>query len=285
VDAIGLAAGRVANKLDEWFDAGLRDWDVSRDAPYFGIEIPDAPGKYFYVWLDAPVGYMASFENYCKRSGLDFEEWWKPGSPAELHHFIGKDILYFHSLFWPATLEGAGLRKPTAVHAHGFPDGERREDVEVARHLRDGATLPRPPAARLFPLFLAAKLGPGLEDIDMNLEEFATRINAEARRQAGQHREPLRELHPPRLRRPPGRGAAGPALYREFVDAGPASWKPGRRSSTRPQCARSWPSPTARTSTSTATSPGSRRKTRRAPPRSRRLHAGHQPVPRADGLT
>ena len=175
----GALQSAVANKLDEWFDAGLRDWDVSRDAPYFGFEIPDAPGKYFYVWLDAPVGYMASFENYCKRQGLDFEDWWKPDSLAELHHFIGKDILYFHSLFWPATLEGAGFRKPTAVHAHGFltVNGEKmsksRGTFVTARRYLDAL----PPD--YFRYFLAAKLGPGLEDIDMNLDEFATRINAD----------------------------------------------------------------------------------------------------------
>jgi methionyl-tRNA synthetase len=175
----GTLQDAVANKLDEWFEAGLRDWDVSRDAPYFGFEIPDAPGKYFYVWLDAPVGYMASFANYCARAGLDFEDWWKPDSSAELHHFIGKDILYFHSLFWPATLEGAGFRKPTAVHAHGFltVNGEKMSKsrgtfVTAQRYLEQ-----LPP--EYFRYFLAAKLGPGLEDIDMNLEEFATRINAD----------------------------------------------------------------------------------------------------------
>jgi methionyl-tRNA synthetase len=216
----GALQDAVANKLDEWFDAGLRDWDVSRDAPYFGIEIPDAPGKYFYVWLDAPVGYMASFQNHCSRHGLDFEAWWKPGSDAELHHFIGKDILYFHSLFWPATLEGAGFRKPTAVHAHGFltVNGEKmsksRGTFVTARRYLDHL----PPD--YFRYFLAAKLGPGLEDIDMNLEEFATRINSDlvgklvniASRCAS-------FIH---------RGYGGmlaaelpePALYREFVDAG-----------------------------------------------------------------
>ena len=175
----GTLQDAVANKLDEWFEAGLRDWDVSRDAPYFGFEIPDAPGKYFYVWLDAPVGYMASFANYCARAGLDFEDWWKPDSSDELHHFIGKDILYFHSLFWPATLEGAGFRKPTAVHAHGFltVNGEKMSKsrgtfVTAQRYLEH-----LPP--EYFRYFLAAKLGPGLEDIDMNLEEFATRINAD----------------------------------------------------------------------------------------------------------
>ncbi len=169
----------VANKLDEWFEAGLRDWDVSRDAPYFGFEIPDAPGKYFYVWLDAPVGYMASHANWCARTGRDFEEAWRPGSPMELHHFIGKDILYFHSLFWPATLEGAGFRKPTAVHAHGFltVNGEKmsksRGTFVTARRYLDHL----PP--EYFRYFLAAKLGPGLDDIDMNFGEFATRINAD----------------------------------------------------------------------------------------------------------
>jgi len=209
----------VANKLDEWFDAGLRDWDVSRDAPYFGIEIPDAPGKYFYVWLDAPVGYMASFENLCARTGLDFDEFWGPGSQAELYHFIGKDILYFHALFWPATLEGAGFRKPTVVHAHGFLtiNGEKmsksRGTFVTARTYLN--LLP----PEYFRYFLAAKLGSGLEDIDMNLDEFATRINAElvgklvniASRCAGFiHRSHGGRLAP---------ALPDPELYREFVEA------------------------------------------------------------------
>jgi methionyl-tRNA synthetase len=216
----GALQDAVANKLDEWFEAGLRDWDVSRDAPYFGIEIPDAPGKYFYVWLDAPVGYMASFANYCARTGLDFESWWAPDSKAELHHFIGKDILYFHSLFWPATLEGAGFRKPTAVHAHGFltVNGEKmsksRGTFVTARRYLDHL---RPD---YFRYFLAAKLGPGLEDIDMNLEEFATRINADlvgklvniaSRCASFIHRGYGGQL---------AAALPEPALYREFVDAG-----------------------------------------------------------------
>jgi len=216
----GTLQAAVANKLDEWFDAGLRDWDVSRDAPYFGFEIPDAPGKYFYVWLDAPVGYMASFENHCQRHALDFEDWWKPDSTAELRHFIGKDILYFHALFWPATLEGAGFRKPTSVHAHGFltVNGEKmsksRGTFVTARRYLDHL----PP--EYFRYFLAAKLGPGIDDIDMNFEEFATRINSDlvgklvniASRCAG-------FIH----RGHDGRLAAAlpePALYREFTDAG-----------------------------------------------------------------
>ncbi|MCK5092478.1 MAG: methionine--tRNA ligase, partial [Gammaproteobacteria bacterium] len=104
-----------SNKLEEWFESGLRDWDISRDAPYFGFEIPDAPGKYLYVWLDAPVGYMSSFKNYCTQHNIDFDKWWNTDSETELYHFIGKDILYFHALFWPAMLAGAGLRTPTAV--------------------------------------------------------------------------------------------------------------------------------------------------------------------------
>ncbi|MGH8250328.1 MAG: methionine--tRNA ligase [Steroidobacteraceae bacterium] len=210
----------VANKLDEWFDAGLRDWDVSRDAPYFGFEIPDAPGKYFYVWLDAPVGYMASFENLAARTGQSFDDYWLPGSTAELHHFIGKDILYFHSLFWPATLEGAGFRKPTAVHAHGFltVNGEKMSKsrgtfVTAGRYL---GLLP----PEYFRYFLAAKLGSGLDDIDMNLDEFATRINADLVGKlvniASRCASFIHRGHGGRL----AGALPDPGLYREFVDAG-----------------------------------------------------------------
>jgi methionyl-tRNA synthetase len=216
----GALQPEVANKLEEWFEAGLRDWDISRDAPYFGFEIPDAPGKYFYVWLDAPVGYMASFENHCSRHGLDFEDWWKPGSTAELHHFIGKDILYFHSLFWPATLEGAGFRKPTAVHAHGFltvngikMSKSRGTFITAQRYL---AALP----PEYFRYFLAAKLGPGLVDVDLNLEEFATRINSDL---VGKLVNIASRCASFIHRGYDGRLAAAlpePALYREFCDAG-----------------------------------------------------------------
>ena len=216
----GAIQETVANKLDEWFEAGLRDWDVSRDAPYFGFEIPDAPGKYFYVWLDAPVGYMASFENYCKRHGIDFEDYWKPDSTAELHHFIGKDILYFHTLFWPATLEGAGFRKPTAVHAHGFltVNGEKMSKsrgtfVTAERYL---AVLP----PEYFRYFLAAKLGPSLVDVDLNFEEFATRINAELVGKlvniASRCASFIHRGHGGRL----ADALPDPGLYREFIDAG-----------------------------------------------------------------
>ena len=168
----------VANKLDEWFAAGLQDWDISRDAPYFGFEIPDAPGKYFYVWLDAPIGYMASFRNLCARTGLKFAEFWDPDSRAELYHFIGKDILYFHALFWPAMLEGSGFRKPSAVFAHGFltVDGQK---MSKSRGTFINA---RAYLNHLDPEYLryyfAGKLGPHVEDIDLNLDDFTARINS-----------------------------------------------------------------------------------------------------------
>jgi methionyl-tRNA synthetase len=218
----GTLQAAVANKLDEWFDTGLRDWDVSRDAPYFGIEIPDAPGKYFYVWLDAPVGYMASFENLARRKGLSFDDYWGPDSRAELHHFIGKDILYFHTLFWPATLEGAGFRKPTAVHAHGFltVNGEKMSKSR-GTFLTAGQYLEVLPPD-YFRYFLAAKLGAGLDDIDLNLEEFATRINAELVGKlvniASRCASFIHRGHGGRL----ANSLPDPALYREFVGAGAA---------------------------------------------------------------
>jgi methionyl-tRNA synthetase len=176
----GHVQKEVANKLDEWFDAGLQEWDISRDAPYFGFEMPDHPGKYFYVWLDAPIGYMASFRNLCDRTpGLDFDAFWAADSTAELHNFIGKDIVYFHTLFWPAMLHGAGFRTPTAVHVHGFltVDGAKmsksRGTFIKARTYLDHLD---PEHLRYY---FAAKLGPGVDDIDLNLEDFTARVNAD----------------------------------------------------------------------------------------------------------
>lgn len=169
----------VANKLDEWFEAGLREWDISRDAPYFGFEIPGHPGKYFYVWLDAPIGYMASFKNFCDKRGLDFDAYWQEGSDTELYHFIGKDIIYFHALFWPAMLHGAGFRKPTTIHAHGFltVNGQKmsksRGSFIQARTYLDNLN---PEYLRYY---FAAKLGAGVDDIDLNLEDFTLRVNAD----------------------------------------------------------------------------------------------------------
>lgn len=169
----------VVNKLAEWFEAGLQDWDISRDAPYFGFEIPDAPGKYFYVWLDAPIGYLASFRHLCDREGLDFESFCRPDSGAELYHFIGKDIMYFHTLFWPAMLKGAGFRLPTSVFVHGFltVDGQKmsksRGTFITARAYLDHLN---PEYLRYY---FAAKLSAGIDDIDLNLEDFQNRVNSD----------------------------------------------------------------------------------------------------------
>ncbi len=169
----------VANKLQEWFDAGLRAWDISRDAPYFGFEIPDAPGKYFYVWLDAPIGYMASFKDLCNRQGMDFDQWWGQDSTAELYHFIGKDIVYFHALFWPAMLSGAGFRTPTRVCAHGFltVDGAKMSKSRGTFIMAD--TYLRHLNPEYLRYYFAAKLGNGVHDIDLSLEDFTQRVNAD----------------------------------------------------------------------------------------------------------
>jgi len=172
--------GEAANKMGEWFKSGLNDWDISRDAPYFGFEIPDAPGKYFYVWLDAPIGYMASFKNLCDQVGLDFDEYWKKGSDTELYHFIGKDILYFHALFWPATLEYSGYRTPTQVFAHGFltVNGEKmsksRGTFITARSYLEHVKNPE-----YLRYYYAAKLNGSMEDIDLNLDDFIARVNSD----------------------------------------------------------------------------------------------------------
>ncbi|MCG6886841.1 MAG: methionine--tRNA ligase [Proteobacteria bacterium] len=170
----------IANKLDEWFETGLQDWDISRDAPYFGFEIPDAPGKYFYVWLDAPIGYMASFKHYCDtHPWLDFDAWWGKDSKHELYHFIGKDIAYFHTLFWPAMLHGSDFRTPTAVFCHGFltVNGQKMSKS------RGTFITARAYLQHLNPAYLryyyAAKLGNGIEDIDLNLEDFLQRVNSD----------------------------------------------------------------------------------------------------------
>ena len=172
------------NKMKEWLGEGeettLSDWDISRDAPYFGFEIPDAPGKYFYVWLDAPVGYMASFKNLCDRIGVDFDEYFKADSQTEMYHFIGKDILYFHALFWPAMLHFSGHRAPTGVYAHGFltVDGQkmsksRGTSITAKSYLEQGLN---PEWMRYY---IAAKLNSKIEDIDLNLQDFISRVNSD----------------------------------------------------------------------------------------------------------
>ena len=169
----------IRNKLNEWFTAGLNDWDISRDAPYFGFEIPEAPGKFFYVWLDAPIGYMASFKAYADQHGLDFDAWWGADSTTELYHFIGKDIAYFHTLFWPAMLHGSGFRTPTAVFCHGFltVNGQKMSKSRgTFIRARDFLEHSHPEALRYY---FAAKLGSGVDDIDLNLEDFVQRVNAD----------------------------------------------------------------------------------------------------------
>ncbi len=210
----------IGNKLQEWFDAGLKDWDISRDAPYWGFEIPGAPGKFFYVWMDAPIGYMASYKKYCEEKGLDFNEAWKEGSEWELYHFIGKDIAYFHTLFWPAMLAGAGFRTPTAVFAHGFLTvGGQKMSKSRGTFIKARTWLDH-----LNPEFLryyfTAKLGPGVDDIDLNLEDFVFRVNSDlvgkfvniASRCAGFMRKKFDNTLSDELDKP--------ELYEEFVEEG-----------------------------------------------------------------
>ncbi len=169
----------VTNKLSEWLEHGLQKWDISRDAPYFGFEIPDAPGKYFYVWLDAPIGYMASFKNLCDKTSLNFDEFWGKDSTAELYHFIGKDIIYFHALFWPAMLSGADFRTPSAIFAHGFltVNGEKMSKS------RGTFIKARTYLEHLNPEYLryyfAAKLNAGIDDIDLSFDDFTQRVNSD----------------------------------------------------------------------------------------------------------
>jgi methionyl-tRNA synthetase len=175
----GTVQAEMVNKLQEWFEQGLQQWDISRDAPYFGFEIPNAPGKYFYVWVDAPVGYMASFLNFCEKNNVSFDEYWNADSDAELYHFIGKDITYFHCLFWPAMLEGAGYRKPTGVNIHGFVT------VNGAKMSKSKGTFikARTYLDHLNPEYLryyfASKLNDSVTDIDLNFEDFTQKVNSD----------------------------------------------------------------------------------------------------------
>jgi methionyl-tRNA synthetase len=167
-------------KLEEWFEAGLQDWDISRDAPYFGFQIPGTDDKYFYVWLDAPVGYAASFKNLCdRRSDLDFDEYWRPGHDTELYHFIGKDIMYFHTLFWPAVLEGAGFRTPTSVFAHGFLTVNGKKMSKARGTFINARTYLDHLQPAHLRYYYAAKLGPTVEDLDLNLDDFIARVNSD----------------------------------------------------------------------------------------------------------
>ena len=170
----------ITSKLEEWFEAGLRDWDISRDAPYFGFQIPDADDKYFYVWLDAPVGYLASFLQYCREHGApDFDEYWDEDSDNEVYHFIGKDIVYFHTLFWPAVLEGSGMRKPNSVFAHGFLTINGKKMSKSRGTFINARTYRKYLDPNHLRYYYAAKLGPGMDDIDLNLDDFIARVNSD----------------------------------------------------------------------------------------------------------
>jgi methionyl-tRNA synthetase len=175
-----VAVPGVKAKLREWLDAGLRAWDITRDAPYFGFAIPGAPGKFFYVWLDAPIGYMASFKAYCAKRGLDFDRWWRPGSAAEVHHFIGKDIVNFHGLLWPATLHGGGFRAPTRLHVNGYltvngtkMSKSRGTFIQARTYLDQGL---EPDWLRYY---YAVKSSGGVDDLDLNLDDFVARVNSD----------------------------------------------------------------------------------------------------------
>jgi methionyl-tRNA synthetase len=210
----------IANKLREWLEAGLQDWDISRDAPYFGFEIPGHPGKYFYVWLDAPIGYIASHQVLCERTGDNFDSYWLPGGDTELYHFIGKDIVNFHGLFWPAMLDSAGLRQPSAIYAHGFLTVN---GVKMSKS-RGTFILAETYLKHLDPEYIryyfAAKLSSGVDDIDLNLDDFVQRVNADligkvvniASRCAGF----LRKKFDNTL----SSDCAEPALVQSFIDAG-----------------------------------------------------------------
>ena len=169
----------IANKLREWIDAGLQDWDISRDAPYFGFEIPGYSDKYFYVWLDAPIGYIASHQNLCERTGDDFETYWQPGNDTELYHFIGKDIINFHGLFWPAMLASAGLRQPTAIFAHGFLTVDGTKMSKSRGTFIMASTYLEHLEAEYLRYYFAAKLSPNVDDMDLNLEDFVQRVNSD----------------------------------------------------------------------------------------------------------
>lgn len=175
----GSIQAEMANKLNEWFESGLQQWDISRDAPYFGIEIPDAPGKFFYVWLDAPIGYMASFKNYADQNGIDFDQFWAKDSTAEMYHFIGKDITYFHCLFWPAMLEGAGYRKPTGVNIHGFVTVNGAKMSKSKGTFIKASTYLEHLNPEYLRYYFASKLNDSVTDIDLNFDDFCQKVNAD----------------------------------------------------------------------------------------------------------
>jgi len=210
----------VSNKLDEWFEAGLQEWDISRDAPYFGFEIPDHPGKYFYVWLDAPIGYMASFKNLCDKTGLNFDQFWGTESKAELYHFIGKDIIYFHALFWPAMLSGADFRTPTAIFSHGFLTVNGQKMSKSRGTFIKANTYFKHLNPEYLRYYFAAKLGSGVEDIDLNLEDFAQRVNSDLVGKVVNIASRCSGFIKKRFNGQLSAELSEPDLFKEFIDAG-----------------------------------------------------------------
>lgn len=218
----GSLQSETANKMQEWFESGLQQWDISRDAPYFGFEIPGETNKYFYVWLDAPIGYMGSFKNLCnKRNDLDFDEYWKKNSTTELYHFIGKDIVYFHSLFWPAMLEGAGFRKPTNVFVHGYVTVNGAKMSKSKGTFVKASTYLKHLDPECLRYYYAAKLNSRIDDLDLNLDDFTQRVNSDvvnkiinlASRNAG--------FITKRFDGKLSDNIDEPSLYQEFVDKAP----------------------------------------------------------------
>ncbi len=215
----GSLQNETANKMQEWFESGLQQWDISRDAPYFGFEIPGETGKFFYVWLDAPIGYMGSFKNLCNKRGIDFDEYWKKDSSAELYHFIGKDIVYFHSLFWPAMLEGAGFRKPDNIFVHGYVTVNGAKMSKSKGTFVKASTYLKHLDPECLRYYYAAKLNSRIDDLDLNLDDFTQRVNADvvnkivnlASRNAG--------FISKRFAGQLSATCAEPALYNEFVAA------------------------------------------------------------------
>ncbi|WP_423186281.1 methionine--tRNA ligase [Alishewanella sp. d11] len=216
----GALQEEMANKLQEWFKDGLQMWDISRDAPYFGFEIPDAPGKFFYVWLDAPIGYLASFKNLCDKTGIDFDSFWAKDAEAEIYHFIGKDIIYFHSLFWPAMLHGAGYRKPNAIFAHGFVT------VNGAKMSKSRGTFikARTYLEHLDPEYLryyfASKLTSGITDLDLNLDDFTQKVNADLVGKVVNIASRCAGFISKRFAGQLSANLAEPALFADFIKAG-----------------------------------------------------------------
>ena len=212
----------VVNKLAEWFDSGLRDWDISRDEPYFGFEIPGYPNKYFYVWLDAPIGYLASFKALCNSENLDFDAYWKPDSKAELYHFVGKDILYFHALFWPAVLQGANFRTPTSVFVHGFltVNGEKMSKSRGTFIKAD--TYLRHLDPDYLRYYFAAKLNNRVEDLDLSSEDFIQRVNSDLVGKVVNIASRCAGFINKRFSNEIGDQLDDPALFKKAVDAGPS---------------------------------------------------------------